>query len=152
MDPQLYTPALSARDAEQQNRYYSQVHAEASRLVERRTMTMPFATPTGHVHMLKHLAPDLVYIAESLAGKQGECVEQIRGWVGQVIVVVGDGESGLSGLVDTEDEGERRESIGGEGRSKWWEDSTVVGLGKGVEVVDEVRVSDDFERRTSGRG
>jgi hypothetical protein len=34
---------------------------------------------------------------------------------------------------------------------KWWQSGDIVGLGKGVEVVDGVRVGEDFERRIIGR-
>lgn len=115
-------------------------------------MAMPFATPTGCVHMLRHLAPDTVYIVEALAGQSGEVVEQIRGWVGQVVVVVGTDGGGLGGLVDTEDELSGRE--GGKERvrdGRWWQSGDIVGLGKGVEVVDGIKVGEDFERRVGGR-
>jgi hypothetical protein len=35
--------------------------------------------------------------------------------------------------------------------SKWWESTDMVGLGKGVEVVDGTRLTDDYERRVGGR-
>ncbi|KAB2577545.1 hypothetical protein BFW01_g9829 [Lasiodiplodia theobromae] len=139
------TPSMSASTSE--SALYNSIYARALRLVKDRTMVMPFTTPSGHVHMLRHLAPDLVYVTEDLSGTQGEYVEQIRNWVGQVMVVVGTGGVGL-GLVDTEDEGE------GTGRvqeKKWWETTTMVGLGKGVEVVDGARLLDDFERRVGGK-
>ncbi|KAF4300845.1 hypothetical protein GTA08_BOTSDO11355 [Botryosphaeria dothidea] len=92
-------------------------------------------------------APDLVYLTEDLSGVQGEYVEQIRNWVGQVMIVVGAGGVGL-GLVDTEDEGEG----GGRVRDKkWWETTNMIGLGKCVEVVDSARLIDDFERRVGDK-
>jgi hypothetical protein len=100
--------------------------------------------------MLKHLAPDVVYVVDSLTGDQGENVEAVKGWVGQVLVVTGGDGSGLGGLIDTEDEGEG----GGERRkasARWWQESAMVGLGKGVEVVDGVRLAEDWDRRVVGR-
>lgn len=137
------TPSMTASE----NSLYNSIYAQALRLVEKPTMVMPFTTPSGHVHILRHLAPDLVYLTEDLSGVQGEYVEQIRNWVGQVMIVVGAGGVGL-GLVDTEDEGEG----GGRVRDKkWWETTNMIGLGKGVEVVDSARLIDDFERRVGGK-
>jgi len=101
--------------------------------------------------MLRHLTPDIVYIVDALSGSNGANVEQVKSWVGQVIVVVGADGAGLGGLVDTDDEG-----TGGEGKSyardsKWWESAEMVGLGKGVEVVDGARIREDFEKRVAGR-
>jgi hypothetical protein len=138
------TPAVSVTNPDH-SIYGSLVH-QASRLVEHPTMVMPFTTPSGHVHLMRHLAPDLVYVTEPLAGTGGEWIEQIRSWVGQVVVVVGGpGGAGLGGLVDTEDE----EGLDRDGQTahKWWEKTDMVGLGKGVDLVDGIRVAEDFERR-----
>ncbi|KAF2461989.1 hypothetical protein BDY21DRAFT_330223 [Lineolata rhizophorae] len=153
LEPQHYTPgttpALSATHPESPGALFAGLNGQAMQLVEKPTMVMPFTTPTSHVHMLRHLAPDMVYMAEAVAGERGENVEQVKDWVGQVIVVVGGDGVGLSGLVDTEDEGE------GEGnnrpRERWWESAEMVGLGKGVDVVDAVRFGDDFDRRVCGK-
>lgn len=138
------TPAMSATSPD--NSLYASLTQQASHLVEDPTMIMPFTTPSGHIHLLRHLAPDLAYVTEPLAGQGGEWIEQIRSWVGQVVVVVGgpDG-AGLGGLVDTEDE--EGQEKGGLKKPKWWESTDMVGLGKGVEIVDGVRVAEDFERR-----
>ena len=118
-------------------------------------MVLPFTTPTGYVHMTRHLAPDLVYVVDALSGNDGASIEDIRRWVGQAVVVVGGDGTGLGGLVDTDDEG----PVGAKGKSehshlpaeRWYETSSMIGLGKGVEVVDASRFTDDFERRLSGR-
>ncbi|KAJ9638451.1 hypothetical protein H2199_007140 [Coniosporium tulheliwenetii] len=145
--PAATTPAMSAKDAD--SSLYHAIHAQALRLVETPTMVMPFTTPTGHVHILRHLAPDVVYLAEALAGNSGKNVEDVKNWVGQVVVVVGGDAAGLGGLVDTEDEGEE-EGRRGEGK-RWWEESSMVGLGKGVEVCEGIRLGEDWERRVGGR-
>ncbi|KAF2663984.1 hypothetical protein BT63DRAFT_484125 [Microthyrium microscopicum] len=143
IDPMPVTPALSARSSG--SSFYDMLHKQASRLVSDQVNIMPFSTPSGHVHMLKHLSPAVVYIADSLAGPSGKYIEDIRGWVGQIVVVVGGDGAGL--VDDTEDEGP-----GAEGKGKqWWETSQSVGLGKGIEVVEAVRVGDDWERRVGGR-
>jgi hypothetical protein len=144
----IYTPALSARSSD--NMLWNTLHSQALRLVETPSMVMPFTTPSGHTHMLKHLAPDIVYMVEALSGTHGSNVEEIRRWVGQTVVVVGSDGTGLGGLVDTDDEGPANPKSEHH-REKWWESSDMVGLGKGVDVVDAVRLTEDFERRAVGR-
>ena len=118
---------------------------------------MPFSTSTGYIHILRHLSPSLVYLPDvsALSGHNGEHVQQLKGWVGQTILVVGD--DGAGGLIDTEtdteDEASRRTLTRDENLNKWWEISDLVGLGKDVEVVDIGRMDDDWARRvgTSSR-
>lgn len=71
---------------------------------------------------------------------------QLRGWVGQTVIVVGDHSHG--GLADTESEDDGAKPAGREG---WWENSELVGLGKGIEVVDADRLGDDWMRRLGGK-
>jgi len=97
--------------------------------------------------MLKHLAPDYVYVSESLSGSTGENIAAVKGWVGQVVVVVGADGGALGGLVDTEDESYGREQK----EEKWWQSAEMVGLGKGAEIVDSAKVGEDFDRRVGGR-
>lgn len=93
--------------------------------------------------MLKHLAPKLVYITDALSGTDGDGVAQLRGWVGRTIVVAGEG------LADTETEDEGG-AHGGD-RTRWYDRSSMVGLGKEVEVVDASRVGEDWAKRVGGR-
>ncbi|KAL9103866.1 MAG: hypothetical protein Q9163_001144 [Psora crenata] len=122
----------------------SEYHQEdaARAIVEKATMIMPFTTPTGFVHLLRHLGPEVVYLQATLAGSNGEHMDPIKNWVGQTVIVVGD-ESGHGGLVDSEDE---RAEI----RNKWWLEDSRIGLGKGVEIVEGLRVGEDFKRRVGG--
>ena len=106
---------------------------------------MPFTSPSGYVHLLRHIAPEVVYIQETLSGPGGDAVTHISGWVGQVVLVVGD-ESGHGGLVDSEDE----QGASGEEGEKWWQHDPRIGLGKGIEVVDGLRVGEDWRRRVRG--
>jgi hypothetical protein len=146
----VYTPALSARSSD--NILWNTLHAQALRLVEDPAMVMPFSTPSGFVHMLRHIGPDLVYVVDALSGSGGSNIEDIKRWVGQTIVVVGSDGTGLGGLVDTDDEGHTSKGKSTEHSvSKWWESADMVGLGKGVEVVDASRLTDDYERRVGGR-
>ncbi|KAF2874062.1 hypothetical protein BDV95DRAFT_626894 [Massariosphaeria phaeospora] len=154
MDPHpeepIYTPALSARSSD--NVLWNTLHAQALRLVENPAMVMPFTTLNGHVHMLKHIGPELVYLVDALSGHSGANVEDIQRWVGQTIVVVGSDGTGLGGLVDTDDERPAKsKSEHTDHGKRWWETASMVGLGKGVEVVDASRLTDDYERRVGGR-
>jgi hypothetical protein len=149
-DHQIYTPALSARSSD--TLLWNTLHSQALRLVENPAMVMPFSTPSGFVHMLRHLGPELVYVVDALSGVEGRNVEDIKRWVGQTVVVVGSDGTGLGGLVDTDDEAPRGKGKASEHHvSKWWESADMVGLGKGVEVVDASRFEDDYERRVGGR-
>ena len=115
-------------------------------------MVMPFSTPSGFVHMLRHIGPDLVYLVDALSGLEGRNVGDIKRWVGQTVVVVGSDGTGLGGLVDTDDEAPRAKGKASEHHvTNWWESADMVGLGKGVEVVDASRFEDDYERRVGGR-
>lgn len=115
-------------------------------------MAMPFSTPSGFVHMLRHLGPDLVYVVDALSGPDGRNIADLKRWVGQTVVVVGSDGTGLGGLVDTDDEASTGTAKASEHHvSKWWESADMVGLGKGVEVVDASRFEDDYERRVGGR-
>ena len=125
------------------SKMFNTVYTQAQALVEKDTMIMPFSTPTGYVHILRHLGPETVYLQHTLSGPGGEAISQISGWVGQVLLVVGD-ESGHGGLVDSEDE------RGEESKDRWWHDDPRIGLGKGVEIVDGLRVGEDFKRRIGG--
>ncbi|KAF2259902.1 hypothetical protein CC78DRAFT_524065 [Lojkania enalia] len=146
----IYTPALSARSSD--NILWNTLHAQALRLVETPSMVMPFTTPTGYVHMLRHIGPDLVYVVDALSGTNGTNIADLQRWVGLTVVVVGSDGTGLGGLVDTDDEGPATKSKSEHDYSRnWWESSDMVGLGKGVEVVDASRLTEDFERRAGGR-
>jgi hypothetical protein len=150
-DSTIYPPAMSARSSD--NVLWNTLHAQALRLVENEAMVMPFSTPAGFVHMLRHIAPDLVYVVDALSGTSGSNIEDLKRWVGQTIVVVGSDGTGLGGLVDTDDEGHASSKAKSTEHSvsKWWESADMVGLGKGVEVVDASRLADDYERRVGGR-
>lgn len=83
-----------------------------------------------------------------LAGQNGSSVKELKRWVGHTILVVGD--DGTGGLADTETEDEGVRGNEGTGR-RWYEESSFVGLGKEVEVVDAARLGDDWGRRVWGR-
>ena len=149
-DDQLYASTHSARSSD--TLLWNTLHSQALRLVENPAMVMPFSTPSGFVHMLRHIGPELVYVVDALSGVDGRNIEDIKRWVGQTVVIVGSDGTGLGGLVDTDDEAPGR----GKGKSehsvsRWWENADMIGLGKGVEIVDASRFEDDYERRVGGR-
>lgn len=124
--------------------FFRTLYSQAQALVEKESMIMPFSTATGYVHLVRHLAPELVYVQESLTGKAGDAVQHISGWVRQVIVVVGD-EGGRGGLIDSDDES----ALADKGE-KWWQKEGTTGIGKRIDVVDVLRVGDDWRRRVNG--
>lgn len=104
----------------------------------------------GHVHLLRNLSPSLVYLQEELSGPDGENVKQIEGWVGQVVIVVG--EEGLGADTETEAETDndgphvstpRREQRRGD---EWWKDDSRIYLG-GTQVVETERFEEDWIKR-----
>lgn len=122
------------------------VYSEAQSLVENETMIMPFTTPTGHEHMLRHLAPDIVYLQESLAGDNGEVVTHLQSWLRQDVVIVVGADGGHGGLADSEDE------VSQVGRDEhWWEKEDRVGRGRGVVVVESLHIGEDWARRIEGK-
>ena len=104
---------------------------------------MPFTAPSSFIQMLRQLSPQTVYLQANLAGHRGEYLDAMKSWVGQVVIVVGD-ESGHGGLVDSEDE------RGDATQDKWWLEDSRIGLGKGVEVVEGLRIGEDWGRRIKG--
>lgn len=121
---------------------FKTLYNQASVVVEKDTMILPFTTRTGHLHILRSLAPETVYIQESLCGEDGEIARHLSGWVKQTVVVIGD-EGGHGGLVDTEDE----DGLSRARAEPWWQKEERTGLGKGVAVVDSLKIGDDWRRR-----
>jgi hypothetical protein len=123
---------------------YKTLHNQAQALVEKDTMVIPFTSRTGHVHILRSLAPEIVYIQESMCGSDGDIVTKLSGWVKQTVVVIGD-EGGHGGLVDTDDEMASSRAKG----DLWWQKEERTGLGKRVTVVESLKVGEDWRRRVA---
>ena len=137
VDPQPLSSANSTM--------FDALYTQARALVDKETMIMPFTTPSGFIPMLRQIAPQVVYVQATLSGDGGEHVKTISGWVGQVVLVVGD-ESGHGGLVDSEDErGTAGEDVG----QRWWQHDSRIGLGQ-IEVVEGLRIGEDWRRRVRG--
>ena len=109
-------------------------------------MVLPFTTKTGHVHILRHLNPEIVYLQESLAGEDGEVITHLQSWLRQDVVLVVGADGGHGGLADSESEAEHTEK-----KEQWWEREDRVGRGRGVVVVEGLRVGDDWARRVENR-
>jgi len=62
-----------------------------------------------------------------------------------VVLVVG-ADGGHGGLADSESEAEQVEK-----KEHWWEKEERVGRGRGIVVVEGVRVGDDWARRVENR-
>ncbi|KAJ5819064.1 hypothetical protein N7474_004655 [Penicillium riverlandense] len=133
-----------AEELEGTTPFFRNLYSQGQALVEKDTMIMPFSTATGYVHLVRHLSPDLVYVQESLTGNEGDAVRHISGWVRQVIVIVG-GEGGHGGLIDSDDES----ALADQGE-KWWQKEGTTGIGKRIDVVDVLRIGDDWRRRVRG--
>ncbi|KAI7084099.1 hypothetical protein KC356_g7039 [Hortaea werneckii] len=166
-DRQAGAEEAEAEEFPSPSRQFDALYQQALTLVAHPSQILCFTTPQGYLPLLRHLAPKVCYISDMLArgedgedgeGKPSAGVEQLKGWVGQTVLVVGDeGTGGLADTSDTENEEGRQDGIGrgGKGRSrgegKWWERSPEVGLGKPIEIVDAARVGEDWGRRVSGR-
>lgn len=137
----LYSLGASA-----ENTLFNAVYSHALALVDKETMILPFTTPNGHTHVLRHLQPDIIYLQESLAGDNGSYITNIQTWLRHDIVLVVGAEDGSGGLADSESEAERADKP-----EKWWQRPERVGRGRGIIVVDSVRVNDDWTRRVQGQ-
>ncbi|RMD40335.1 hypothetical protein DV735_g4792, partial [Chaetothyriales sp. CBS 134920] len=130
---------------DQSSSLFKTLYNQAVAVVESDTLVLPYTTANGHKHILKSLGPEVVYIQESLCGKQGELVNDLSGWVRQIVVVIGD-EGGTGGLVDTDDE-ESKEKLA----NSWWRQESRTGLGRRVTVVDGAKIGDDWDRRLNDK-
>ena len=141
-------------DFKSPGRQFDALYTQALSLVDSPTKILCFTSPSSYIPILRHLSPQLAYVSDLLSGHEGETIAQLKGWVGQTVLVVGD--DGTGGLAESDTEMETdAEGPGGERRKRrseaWYERSNLVGLGKGMEVVDAARTGDDWVKRVSGR-
>lgn len=125
---------------------YNALYSQALTLVDKETRILPFTTPSGHVHILRHIQPETLYLQESLSGDNGSTITSLQTWMRHDIILVVGAEGGSGGLADSESEAERIARP-----EKWWQRPERVGRGRGVVVVDGMRVHDDWARRVQGR-
>lgn len=109
---------------------------------------MPFTSDNGYTHILRHLQPEVLYLQESLAGANGSLVSQLQTWLRYDVILVVGADGGSGGLADSESEAENEKP---ERSNKWWQREERVGRGRGVVVVDSLRIGDDWARRVQGR-
>lgn len=115
--------------------------------MDKETTILPFTTPNGHVHILRHIHPEILYLQESLSGDNGSIITNLQTWLRHDVILVVGAESGSGGLADSESEAEKP----GKQPEKWWQRPERVGRGRGVVVVDGMRVHDDWARRVQER-
>jgi len=126
---------------------YNAIYSQAQALVEKDSMILTFTSPNGHSHILRHIQPEVVYLQESLAGDNGSVVTNLQTWLRRDVILVVGAESGHGGLADSESEAEQP----GKEKEVWWHREDRVGRGRGVVVVDGMRVQDDWARRVLGK-
>jgi hypothetical protein len=136
-----YRLAASASDPA-----FNAMYSQALGLVERESMILPFTTSSGYVYILRHLQPEVIYLQESLAGDNGSLITQMQSWLRHDLILVVGAEGGHGGLADSESEAEKPGKP-----EKWWMREDRVGRGRGVVVVDGMRVHDDWGRRVQGK-
>ncbi|KAK8094763.1 hypothetical protein PG997_001448 [Apiospora hydei] len=129
------------------DRGFNAVYSQALSLVEKDSMIMPFTSSNGHVHILRHLQPEIVYLQESLSGDNGGHITQLQTWLRHDVILIVGANGGHGGLADSESGVEEPD----EKADHWWQREERVGRGRGVVVVDSVRVGDDWERRVQGK-
>ncbi|KAF3766046.1 hypothetical protein M406DRAFT_329889 [Cryphonectria parasitica EP155] len=118
------------------NSAFNKTYAQAVDLVEKEVNVLPFTTLAGYVHILHHLKPEVVYLQESLAGDNGSNVQKLQTWLRHDVILVVGADNGHGGLADSESEAEKAHV-----EQKWWQREDRVGRGRGVVVVDGMRVS-----------
>ncbi|KAB8300039.1 hypothetical protein EYC80_000277 [Monilinia laxa] len=126
---------------------FGPIYNEALGLVEKETMVLPFTTPTGHIQILRHLAPNFVYLQESLAGENGSAITHLQSWLREDVVLIVGADGGHGGLADSESEAESQVS---RRKEEWWEREDRVGLGRGVVVVEGNRATKLIGRQANG--
>lgn len=139
------TDVFSSAASSQANSAFNSVYSQALAVVDKETMILPFTTSNGHVHILRHLQPEIVYLQESMAGEDGSIITNLHTWLRHDVILVVGAEGGAGGLADSESEAEKPESV-----EKWWQKPERVGRGRGVVVLDGMRVNDDWVRRVQG--
>lgn len=107
---------------------------------------LPFTTMNGYSHILRHLQPEVVYLQESLSGTDGNLITQLQTWLRHDVILIVGADGGHGGLADSESEAERPAK-----KEVWWHREERVGRGRGVVVVDSLRLGDDWARRVQGK-
>ncbi|KAF5672467.1 hypothetical protein FHETE_3770 [Fusarium heterosporum] len=143
---QVQTPAEESKNQlEPGSPAFNSVYSQALGLVEKETMVLPFTSPNGHVHILRHLQPEVIYLQKALSGQDGSIITTLQTWLRHDVILVVGADGGSGGLADSESEAERAGN-----NKEWWQRPERVGRGRGVVVVDSIRLNDDWARRVQG--
>jgi hypothetical protein len=143
----IQTPAEESKNQlESASPAFNSIYSQALGLVEKETMVLPFTTSNGHVHILRHLQPEVIYLQKALSGQDGSIITTLQTWLRHDVILVVGADGGSGGLADSESEAERSSNS-----KEWWQRSERVGRGRGVVVVDSMRLNDDWARRVQGR-
>lgn len=144
---QIHTPAEESKNPlSPSNPVYNSIYSEALTLVEKETMIIPFTTSNGHAHILRHLQPEVIYLEESLSGSEGSTITTLQSWLRHDVILVVGADGGSGGLADSESEAERAGK-----HDQWWQRTERVGRGRGIVVVDSMRLTDDWLRRVQNQ-
>lgn len=70
------------------NAVYNALYSQALTLVDKETRILPFTTPSGHVHILRHIQPETLYLQESLSGDNGSTITSLQTWMRHDIILL----------------------------------------------------------------
>lgn len=101
-------------------------------------MVLPYTSFSGHLQILRHLHPDVVYLEESLSGTNGAFINNLQTWLRQdVVLVINDD---ISKMVNDQAGKYKKNDY-------WWRINDRVGKERGVIVLEASRVSEDWAKR-----
>ncbi|KAI1004902.1 hypothetical protein K3495_g3309 [Podosphaera aphanis] len=125
---------------------FHSVYSQAIGLVEKETMVLPFTTSSGHIQILRHLKPEIIYLEENLCGNDGQIITQLQAWLHQDVVVIIDDEYAARDVTKNENKPEHADT-----ENLWWKREEKVGKGSGVVLVKTSNIGDDWSKRVESK-